>query len=355
MIKLCGTILKFIRIRLKINLHFEVSRRSHDKARGGRIASYLTDEQRSHAGWIGASKCEVIFGRVLIVLMIVAAPFSPAVARQVTDQLGRQVVLSDDPQRVVSLAPSITEIIFALGQEHRLKGVTRYSDFPEEAVNLPMVGSYVQLDLERIVALKPALCIAIKDGNPVEVVERLESLKIPVYVVDPRNLNAVMETILEIGMLLNASESAKALVTDMQYRIQRVISKVAKVSCRPLVFYQVGIFPIISVGTNTFIHELIVFAGGSNLAEGPIPYPRFSREQVLSLSPEVFIISSMAKGEIFERVKAEWNRWPDLPAIKNHRIFLVDSSLFDRPTPRLVDGLELLGRLIHPELFEEEQ
>jgi len=293
--------------------------------------------------------------KLIVVFMIVAVTFSPAVARQVIDQLGRQVALSDDPQRVVSLAPSITEIIFALGQEHRLKGVTRYSDFPEEAVNFPRVGSYVQLDLEKIVALKPTLCIAIKDGNPVEVVERLESLKIPVYAVDPRNLNAVMETILEIGMLLDASEAAKALVANMQYRIQRVRSRVAEASYRPLVFYQVGIFPIVSVGTNTFIHELIVFAGGSNLAEGPIPYPRFSREQVLFLSPEVFIISSMAKGEIFERVKAEWNRWPDLPAIKNHRIFLVDSSLFDRPTPRLVDGLELLGRLIHPELFEEEQ
>jgi len=293
--------------------------------------------------------------KLIFVLTIIAVTFSPAVARQVTDQLGRQVVLSDNPQRVVSLAPSITEIIFALEQEHRLKGVTRYSDFPEEAVNLPRVGSYVQLDLERIVALKPALCIAIKDGNPIGVVERLESLKIPVYVVDPRNLNAVMDTILEIGMLLDASETAKALVSDMQYRIQRVRFRVAETTCRPLVFYQVGIFPIISVGTNTFIHELIVFAGGRNLAEGPLPYPRFSLEQVLALSPEVFIISSMEKGEVFERVKAEWNRWPDLPAIKNHRLFLVDSSLFDRPTPRLVDALELLGRLIHPELFEEEQ
>ncbi|MBU4186280.1 MAG: cobalamin-binding protein [Proteobacteria bacterium] len=291
--------------------------------------------------------------KLIVVLMFVALTSLPAGARQATDQLGRKVVLSDDPQRVVSLAPSITEIIFALGQEHRLKGVTRYSDFPPEAVNLPRVGSYVQLDLERIVALKPELCIAIKDGNPREIVERLESLGIPVYAVDPRNLEAVMETILEIGKLLDASEAAKALVADMQYRIQQVRFRAAKASHRPRVFYQVGIFPIVSVGTNTFIHELIVSAGGDNLTEGPIPYPRFSREQVLVLSPEVLIISSMARGEVFERVKTEWSRWSELPAIKNQRIFLVDSSLFDRPTPRLVDGLELLGRLIHPELLEE--
>ncbi|MDL1984861.1 MAG: helical backbone metal receptor, partial [Deltaproteobacteria bacterium] len=140
--------------------------------------------------------CRTIL-KLIVFLMVVAVTFSPAWAKQVTDQLGRQVILSDDPQRVVSLAPSITEIIFALGQEHRLKGATRFSDFPSEAIGLPRVGSYVQLDLERIVALKPDLCIAIKDGNPRQTVVRLESLEVPVYVVDPRNLEAVTETIVE--------------------------------------------------------------------------------------------------------------------------------------------------------------
>ncbi|MBC2694151.1 MAG: cobalamin-binding protein [Desulfobacteraceae bacterium] len=289
----------------------------------------------------------------LIILIVVAVTFSPAWARQVTDQLGRQVILSDDPQRVVSLAPSITEIIFALGQEHRLKGATRFSDFPPEAISLPKVGSYVQLDLERIVVLKPDLCIAIKDGNPRQTVMRLESLGVPVYVVDPRNLEAVAETIIEIGDLLNATERAENLVSNMRLRINRVKSAVEKISHRPGVFFQIGISPIVSVGTNTFIHELIVLAGGNNLTKGPIPYPRFSREQVLFLAPEVFIITSMSKGEVFERVKIEWSRWSEMPAIKNRRIFLVDSNLFDRPTPRLVDGLEVLGRLIHPGLLEE--
>lgn len=291
--------------------------------------------------------------KLIVFLMAVAVTFSPAWARQVTDQLGRQVILSDDPQRVVSLAPSITEIIFALGQEHRLKGATRFSDFPPEANSLPKVGSYVQLDLERIVALKPDLCIAIKDGNPRQTVVRLESLEVPVYVVDPRNLEAVTKTIIEIGDLLNATKNAENLVNNMRLRINRVRSAAEKISHRPCVFFQIGISPIVSVGTNTFIHELIVLAGGDNLTKGPIPYPRFSREQVLSLAPEVFIITSMARGEVFERVKIEWSRWSEMPAIKNRRIFLVDSNLFDRPTPRLVDGLEVLGRLIHPELLEE--
>ncbi len=298
-------------------------------------------------------KYRYLFIVSLVILGLSLPEGSYLTARTITDQLGRPVSLPDDPQRVVSLAPNITEIIFALGQQHRLKGVTRYSDFPDEATKLPRVGSYVNLDLERIVALKPDLCIAIKDGNPKAVVKRLESLKIPVYAVDPRNLEAVMQTILEIGNLLNAGENANALVQNLRSRIQRVKSLVAKTALKPGVFFQIGISPIVSVGTHTYIHELIGLAGGKNLAQGPTTYPRFSPEQVLSLSPEVFIISSMARTGAFDRVKARWNRWTDLPAVRNERIFLVDSNLFDRPTPRLVDALELLVRLIHPELFEE--
>ncbi len=278
----------------------------------------------------------------------------PSSARMVNDPLGREVSLPEDPRRVVALAPSITEIVFALEEQDRLKGVTRYSDFPPEALKYPKVGSYVQLDLEKIVALKPDLCIAIRDGNPKNVIDRLASLNIPVYVVDPRNSQAVMESILKIGMLLNAAEKAEKLVKNMRRRIQRVKFLVDRVDTRPRVFFQIGISPIISVGTHTFCHELIVLAGGKNLSEGPVSYPRFSKEQVLAISPEVLIVSSMERERVFEQVKSEWDQWPDLPAVKNKRIFLVDSNLFDRPTPRLVDGLELLLQLIHPEIFEED-
>ena len=108
-----------------------------------------------------------------------------------------------------------------------------------------------------------------------------------------------------------------------------------------------------AVGTDTFIHELIELACGKNLTAGPTPYPRYSREQVLALKPEIFIITSMARGGAFDRVKAQWRRWPQMPAVKNGRIHVVDSNIFDRPSPRLVDALELLGRLIHPEMFKE--
>lgn len=269
------------------------------------------------------------------------------------DQLGREVVLSGNLQRIVALAPSITEIVFALGQEHRLKGVTIFSDFPPEAKQISSVGSYVNLDLEKIVSLKPDLCIATKDGNSKQVVQYLESLKIPVYAVDPKNLSSVMDTILEVGRLLDVSLRATTLVENMRSRIERIKELVETTDHRPRVFFQIGISPIVSVGTNTFTHELIVLAGGKNLAQGPVPYPRYSQEMVLGLAPEVFIISSMARGEVFERVKNKWSRWTNLPAVKNDRICLVDSNILDRPTPRMVDGLELLVKIIHPELFEE--
>ena len=278
---------------------------------------------------------------------------TPASAVTVIDQMGRKVHVPDDPQRVIALAPNITEIVFALKQERRLVGVTRYSDFPLEAAKLPKVGSYVHLDLERIVALKPDLCIAIKDGNPKTIVQKITSLNIPVFVVNPTSLDTVIETISEMGKLLDASQNAKNLVDNMRSRIYRVKARVEKTVHRPGVFFQIGISPIVSVGTPTFIHELIVLAGGTNLAAGPVPYPRFNKEQVIAISPEIIIITSMSRAAVFEQVKADWNQWPQLPAVKNQRIFLEDSNLFDRPTPRLVDGLELLVRLIHPECFGE--
>ena len=278
-----------------------------------------------------------------------------AAAGTVVDQLERRVDVPDDPRRVISLAPSITEIVYALEQGNRLKGVTRHSDYPRQATKLPRIGSYVRLDIERIVALNPDLCIATKDGNPKAIIDRLESLKIPVYVVDPHNLDTILETILKIGTILNAGDRAKTLTTRMRTRIQRVKSRVAQVNYRPRVFFQIGISPIVSAGTDTFIHELIELAGGINLAKGRLAYPRFSKEQVLALEPEVFIITSMSRQAVFEQVKAEWRRWPNIPAVRDERIFLVDSDLFDRPSPRLVSGLELLTRLIHPELQEQSQ
>ncbi len=231
-------------------------------------------------------------------------------------------------------------------------GVTAHCDFPPQAARLPKVGSYVRLDLERIVGLRPDLCIAVKDGNPKAAVDRLQALGLGVYALDPRSVETVIGAILDLGAILAAEQRAETLAAQMRARIEQVTRRVAGIDRRPRVFFQIGAAPIVSVGTLTFAHELIELAGGANVAAGAAAYPRFSREQVLGLAPEVIVISSMdrAAGAV-EESRREWARWPGVPAVRDGRIHIVDSDLFDRPSPRLVEGLEELARVIHPALF----
>ena len=297
---------------------------------------------------------KIILVSIYFLLGLVAPITAQSESIEVTDQMGRKIIVKKNPQRIIALAPSITEIVFALGQENRLAGATIYSDFPQEAKKLPRVGSYVQLDLERIAALNPDICIAVKDGNPIAAIRKLELMKIPVYAVNPKDLDSVIKTVQDLGSLLGAAKRADWLAQNMKSRIERVKFLANKSDHRPRVFFQIGISPIVSVGTNTFINQLITLAGGINVAAGKATYPRFSREQVIAIAPDLIIITSMARAALFDEVKAEWEKWPDMPAVKNNRILLEDSNLFDRPTPRLVDGLELLLKLIHPELFQKD-
>lgn len=266
------------------------------------------------------------------------------------DQLGRRLLVPSQPQRVVTLAASLTEMVFAIGAGPRVVGVESFSNFPPEVEALPKIGSYIHPEVERIVALRPDLCLAIKDGNPRHVADRLEALGIPVYAVDPRDLPAIITTIRELGKLLDAADAATALAQELEHRYQRVAELSRRVTYRPRVFLQIGTSPIVSAGSNTFLDELLNLAGGRNLAAGKIPYPRYAVEQVLALRPEVIIITSMTRGEVFERVKAGWQRWTTLPAVQQQRIYLVDSDLVDRPSPRIFSGLELIFRLLHPDL-----
>ena len=274
-----------------------------------------------------------------------------AISATVTDQAGRQLIVPDDPKRVISLAPSITEIIYDLGQERKLKGVTQYSDYPAAAKALPRVGSYVRLDLEKIVALQPDLCLAVKDGNPRHIVEKIMDMGIPVYAIDPRNLAQTMDSITRIGTLLQAEDRAHELVNELENRILRVRSQVEKATEQPRVFFQIDLNPIVSAGNNTLIQELIELAGGINTTAGKDPYPRFSWEDILVLQPDIVIISAMAGGLSDRQLMEIWQKWEQLAAVKNDRVFVVDAGLFDRPTARLVAGLETLAEIIHPDLF----
>jgi iron complex transport system substrate-binding protein len=290
------------------------------------------------------------FGLVLLsycfFLTITIAPVS---AGLLVDQTGEKIDLPDEPRRVLALAPSLTEMIFSLQAEDRLVGATRYSNFPEAAKKLPRVGSYVQLDLEKIVAIKPDLCIAIKDGNPRRTVDAIKALGIPVFAIDPRSIDQIMDAFLLLGEILGASKRAEELVADMEHRLSLVKEKVAASKIRPGVFFQIAEVPIISAGKDSYIDKLITLAGGTNLAGNMTEYPRFSWENIMLLQPEVVLISSMAGGKSPELLKASWLRWPEIPAVRNNRLYVVNADLFNRPTARLISGLEILAEILHPE------
>ena len=268
-----------------------------------------------------------------------------------TDATGVTITLPHRPLRVVAMAPSITEIVFSLNQGHRLCGVTRYSDYPEGAKALPRIGSYIRPELESIVSLKPDLCIAVKDGNPGTIIQRLNAFGIPVYTVNPDGIDSILRSITEIGGVLGAEAQARTITHRMGQQLAAIDKAVAQVSHTPRIFFQIGISPIVSVGKNTFLDEMIHRAGGDNAVTGKTPYPRFSTEQVLALAPEMIIITSMARNDAFEETKKQWTSWPSLPAVQNNAVYIVNSDILDRPTPRVVEGLSMLARLIHPTLF----
>jgi iron complex transport system substrate-binding protein len=295
------------------------------------------------------SKIYIIFSLVLTFFLYTG----DILAGQVVDQVGRTLVVPENPTRVIALAPSITEVIFDLGQENKLVGVTQYSTHPTEAESLPRVGSYVRLDIEKIVSLKPDLCIAIKDGNPKHIVDKIVSLGIPVYVIDPRSLMQIMDTITRLGSLLHTEKAAAELVTDLEKRIGQVQTLAKKARNKPRVFFQIDAEPLFSAGDNTFIDELIELAGGINTAAGENPYPRYSWEDILLLQPEIVLISSMAGGLNPEDLVRSWKKWDQISAVINNQVFVVEADLFDRPTPRLIDVLEVIAAIIHPELFNK--
>ena len=266
----------------------------------------------------------------------------------IVDQTGEKIDLPAAPQRVVALAPSLTEMIFSLQAEGKLVGVTSYSNFPEAAKKLPRVGSYVQLDLEKIIDLQPDLCIAIKDGNPLRTIDAVKALGIPVFAIDPRNIEQITEAFLLLGDLLGASQKAKELVAEMEHRLALVKKRVADSGTRPRVFFQIADAPIISAGKDSYIDKLINLAGGINLAGNMTEYPRFSWENIMQLQPEIVIISSMTGGQSPEALQASWQRWSEIPAVRNNQLYVVNADLFNRPTVRLIDGLEMLTEILHP-------
>jgi iron complex transport system substrate-binding protein len=268
------------------------------------------------------------------------------------DALGREVTLEGPPKRLIGLAPSLTEILYFLGLGDRVVGVTQFSSFPSEAALKPMVGSYVNLNLEKIIDLSPDLVIATRDGNERRDVELLEQAGIAVYVVNPRNVGDLIETIKDVGSICGVPQRAKAQSHKLATRVDRIVQKAGFLR-KPLVFVQIQLKPIMTVNRDTFHHDLIRLSGGRNMTgDEPITYPRISLEEVIRRKPEVILISSMERQGRFEKARQEWFKWTSIPAVQTGRVHLIDSDLIDRPSPRLIEGLETMAAFIHPEVFE---
>ncbi len=284
-----------------------------------------------------------------LLLLLVLLP-SPAPALTLTGQTGRQVSLPAPPRRIVSLVPSVTEVLFAIAAQDRLAGVTDFCDYPAEARLKPRVGGMLAPRLETIITLRPDLVIATTAGNREETFVQLERLQIPVYVVNPTTVGDVLDLISRLGALTGHTVPAARLAAALDTRIRMVAGRVAPLG-RPRVLYVLWPEPVIVPGRGALVSELIALAGGDSVtADGGEGYPRYSLEAAVARAPQVIILADHGAGlDTLSREK--WERFSALPAVKAGRLYSVDGNLVHHYGPRVVDGLELLARLIHPEAF----
>jgi iron complex transport system substrate-binding protein len=264
------------------------------------------------------------------------------------DDLGRLVAINGTPQRIISLAPSNTEILFALGLGDKVVGVTDWCDYPPEALDKEKVGGYSTPDTEKIVALNPDLILA-GYGNPIDVVYTLEGLGLTVFGIKTIDLDDLLNDIKRIGEITDKELEAQALTSQMTSRIEAVTSITLGLPERPRIFYLIDTYGgLWTVGQGTFIHELIVKGGGVNIFGNLTSYQTVSIEDVLARDPEIIIASEWVY---------DWARnsteLASTNASQTDRIFTCADDLVQRPGPRLVEGLEWFAYFIHPEIFEE--
>jgi len=257
------------------------------------------------------------------------------------------------PGRVISLAPNLTEVIFALGSGERLVGVTRYDDYPPEVARLPRVGGFTDPCLETILALRPELVVCVPNSGNRQAMEALGRMKVPVLVLPAETLEDVYLAVESLGRVLGREAESRALLGSLRHRVEAVRARTLGAP-RPAVLVVYGHKPLIAAGGGTFADALVELAGGRNaLADSRVRYPTLPMEEVLRLAPEVILDASMSgSGAELDPAEARraWARWKVLPAVKSGRVHLVDSVLWFRPGPRIVQGLEQMARLLHPEL-----
>ena len=282
-----------------------------------------------------------------------SASASAAQAFEVIDEFGRHVTIPANLRRIVSLAPSLTETVYALDAQDRLVGVTNYCDYPPQAQSKTHIGGTINPNLEQVVSLHPDLVLATRQANRLETVEALTRLGIPVYATDPKSVDDVIESTRRLGSVLGARARGEALALDLRARLEDIKHRVGAQPPRR-VFFVVWPQPLISIGRNTFLADALRRAGAQSVVETAQDWPRLSIEEVIRQQPEFLVFSSTHFEEAAHTVEELSGRagWRSLDAIRNQRIAIVSDAI-NRPSPRLVDAVQQLARQFHPEAFEE--
>jgi iron complex transport system substrate-binding protein len=268
-------------------------------------------------------------------------------ARKATDQTGRSVNIPEKPERLISLAPSITETLYALDLGDQLVGDTDYCEYPPEARLKPHVGSVLNPNLEKIVALRPDLILGSPEVNRIETADRLERLGIPVYGVAAKTVEETLNSINDLGRLLGRETQAHDLVTQLRERMTAVEDRVSG-QRRPKVLFVVWYRPLMAAGSRTFVGDVIRRAGGISISDDLSgEWPRLSLEEALRRDPDVILFPHT---QSFAPALDEFRTlpgWKEFRAVKNHRLHFVSDAIV-RPSPRLVDALEEVAAILHP-------
>jgi iron complex transport system substrate-binding protein len=276
-------------------------------------------------------------------------PQTPSATRQITDDAGRNVTLPARVERVITLAPNLTEIVFAVGAQDRLVGNTSYCNFPAEANNVAKVGDTLHPSLERIIGLRPQV-VLISTASQLEVfTQQLKDQNIAVFVTDPRDLDGVFRSIEQIGVMLDHDLEAKTLVQQLRSRTTAVETAVrGKVPVR--VFYQVSGEPLYTAGRDAFVTDLMRRAGGLSVtADVPGAWPKYSNESALAAKPDAIILPT--GGSMGEANSSVAEALRNSPAVLTGRVYKINDDLLSRPGPRAVQALEEMARALHPETF----
>ena len=281
-----------------------------------------------------------ILRRLLAALAGALCANAAAADISVTDDSGQAIRLAAPAQRIVSLAPHITEMLYAAGAGERIVGSVDHSDYPPAAQQIPRVGGYSRLDLEAVLALKPDLVVAWESGNPAAALAKLRALGLAVYVNQPNKLLDVARSIEHLGRLAGTAATADAAAARFR---ERHAQYAARYAGRPKVrvFYQIWKQPLTTINGRQIISDVIRLCGGENIfAELPVLAPAVTVEAVLAANPEVIVASGM--GAARPDWLDDWRRWPSLTAVARDNLYFVPPELIQRHTPRVLDGAEQL-------------